>query len=154
MSSSEQDNKALVRRYVEEIWNRGRLDAMERYVADEYVFEPPDGTPPIHGPEGLRRHVATLRGALHGLHLTITRMVAEGELVAWSWTMTGRHAGAGVGAPSGREIHTRGVAIYRIRGARIVERDGEADALGLLQQLGLLPSIATLDAELHARRGA
>jgi steroid delta-isomerase-like uncharacterized protein len=154
MSRSEQPNKALVRRYVEEIWNSGRLDAMERYVADEYVFAPPDGAPPIRGPEGLRRHVATLRDAIHGLHMTIEQMVAEGDVVAWSWTMTGRHAGAGLGAPSGRQIQTRGVAIYRIRGERIVERDGEADALGLLQQLGLLPSITQLDGDLRARPGA
>lgn len=140
MSTPEDANKALVRRYVDEIWNRGDLQAMDRYVGREYIFVPPDGTPPICGPEGLRLHVAALRDTLHELQMQIGLMLAEGDYVAWSWTMTGLHAGTGLGPPSGREITTRGVAIYRIVGGRIVERDGEADVLGLFQQLGLLPA--------------
>lgn len=138
-----------MRRYVDEIWNGGRIEAMGRYVSDDYVFAPPDGGSPIRGPDGLSRHVARLRGALHGLHMTVVRMVAEDDVVAWSWTMTGVHAGDGLGAPTGRRIQTRGIAIYRFADGRIVERDGEADALGLLQQLGLLPSTAQLDSELR-----
>ena len=145
MSSRESANKALVRRYVDEIWNDGQLDAMERYVAADYVFVPPDGTPPIRGPEGLRRHVATLRDTLHELEMTIGLMLEEGDYVAWSWTMTGLHAGPALGPPSGREVTMRGVAIYRIAGGQIIERDGEADVLGLLLQLGLLSAVPGLN---------
>ena len=141
MSSPEAPNKALVRRYVEAIWNRGQLDAMEHYVADDYVFVPPDETPPIHGPEGLQRYVAMLRETLDGLEMRIGLMLADGDRVVWTWTMTGRHVGHALGPPTGRQVTTRGIAIYRIAGGKIVERDGEADVLGLFQQLGLLPSL-------------
>lgn len=142
MSSPESANKALVRRYVEAIWNRGQLDAMKQYVADDYVFVPPDASPPIHGPEGLQRYVAALRDTMHGLEMRIGLMLAEDDYVVWTWTMTGRHTGYALGSPTGREITTRGVAIYRIADGKIVERDGEADVLGLFQQLGLLPPLA------------
>ena len=141
MSSPESANKALVRRYVEAIWNCGQLDAMADYVADDYVFVPPDDTPPIHGPEGLQRHVATLRDTLQGLQMKVGLMLADGDYVVWTWTMTGRHAGHALGPPTGRDVTTRGVAIYRIADGRIIERDGEADVLGLFQQLGLLPAL-------------
>jgi steroid delta-isomerase-like uncharacterized protein len=152
MSSSD-DNKRLVRRYVEEVWNCGRLEALERYVGQEYVFVPPDRTPPIRGPRGLARHIAAMRRALAGLSMRIECIVAEDERVTWSWTMTGVHSGPGLGSPTGRRIETRGVAIYRIVGGRIVERSGEADVLGLLSQLGLLPPLAELDGCAPGPRG-
>jgi steroid delta-isomerase-like uncharacterized protein len=154
MMSSSAANKQLVRRYVDEVWNRGELGALDRYVGADYVFVPPDGTPPIRGPEGLRRHVGAMRRALHGLVMRIECMVAEGDRVAWSWTMTGVHAGPGLGPPTGRRVATRGVAIYRIAGGRIVERGGEADVLGLLTQLGLLPPLAEVERSLHGRGAA
>lgn len=144
------DNKQLVGRYVEQVWNRGELAALDHYVAAEYVFVPPDGTPTIRGPEGLRQHVRAMQTALHGLAMRIGLMVAEDDRVAWSWTMTGVHAGPGLGPPTGRRVETRGVAIYRIDGGRIVERDGEADILGLLTQLGLLPPLEEIEQSLRA----
>lgn len=153
MSCSD-DNKLLVRRYVEEVWNRGDLQALDRYVAANYVFVPPDGTPSIRGPDGLRQHVATMRCALHELAMRIDFMVAEDDQVAWSWTMTGMHAGPGLGPPTGRRIETRGVAIYRIVTGRIVDRCGEADVLGLLTQLGLLPSLKDIERSLRDQGAA
>ena len=111
---------------------------MERYVAADYVFVPPDGTPPIQGPEGLRRHVATLRTRAE-LEMTIGLMLEEGDYVAWSWTMTGLHAGPALGPPSSREVTVRGVAIYRIAGGQIIERDGEADVLASCSSSGCYP---------------
>lgn len=136
---TEASNKARVLAYVEAIWNDGRLAEMDDFVAPDYRFVPPDGTDPLLGPDGLRQHVATLRDTLSGLHMTVDRMIAEDDWVAWTWTMTGRHAGSALGPPTGRTVKTRGVALYRMRGGCIVEREGEADVLGLLSQLGKLP---------------
>ena len=146
MSRRAEANKALVRRYVDEVWNRGDPTAIERYVSADYEFVPPDGTPPLRGPDGLRPHVASLRGALAEFRMQIDDMVAEDDRVAWSWTMTGRHAGPGLGRPSGNAVRVRGVAVYRIVDGWIVERDGEADILGLFQQTGLLPSMEVIAA--------
>lgn len=137
---SANDNKAIVRRYAEEIWNRGNLAALPDFVPDDYVLREP-GAPDIVGPSGFRDYISAVRTAFPDSRLEIEDMVAEGDSVAWRWRMQGTHLGEFMNAPpSGRRVTTTGIAIYRFADGKIVERFGESDIVGLLDQLGLLPS--------------
>jgi steroid delta-isomerase-like uncharacterized protein len=137
---STEENKALIRRYAEEVWNRGNLDALDEFVSPDYLFTDPSGKVTIRGPRGLKQAVAAIRAVFPDHRLTIEDMIAEDDRVAWRWRMHGTHRGELMGVPpTGRRVTTTGVAVYRIRSGRIVERWGESDVLGLLGQLGALP---------------
>lgn len=139
---STRENKALVRRYAEEVWNKGNLDVLDEYVASDYVLLG-NGHDPIRGPEGLKKCVAMIRTAFPDHLLTIEEMIAEADKVVWRWTMRGTHLGSTMGvSPTGNSVTTTGIAIYRLQDAKIVERRGEADMLGLLEQLGVIPKLS------------
>ncbi|MGI8574121.1 MAG: LLM class flavin-dependent oxidoreductase [Egibacteraceae bacterium] len=129
----------LVTAYVERVWNQGDLSFLDGCVRPDYTLDDLETGTILRGPSGLKRHVAALRQVLPDLRMTVLDTVIDGSRVAWRWRMEGTHSGAGLGVtPSGRRIHTTGMAIYRIEDGYIVERHGEADTLGLLGQLGVL----------------
>lgn len=136
----EEANKALVRRYYEEVWNQGNLALIDELIAPDM---PNQATPrfPV-GPEGIRMNVEFVRAGLPDLHTVIDDMIAEGDRVVVRWTDYGTHTGP-LGPmrvpPTGRSIVYRGINIYRIAGGKIVEDWGEQDMIGLMQQLGMLP---------------
>jgi ABC-2 type transport system ATP-binding protein len=133
-------NRALVARYADEVWNRGNLAALDEFVAPDYVLQETPEAEPIRGPEGLRVYVRSLLAAFPDQHLHVEDMAAESDLVAWRWTMTGTHEGPFLGIPAtGRAVRTTGIAMYRLRAGQIVERHGEVDILGLLEQIADLP---------------
>jgi steroid delta-isomerase-like uncharacterized protein len=139
-----EENKAVVRRFIEEVWNNGNLDAIDELIADNHVDHDParEGTP--GGPQGMRGFVEMYRSAYPDTHLAIGEMVAEGDLVAMSWTATGTHQGELMGiAPTGRSVKVTGIGIDRVSGGQIVESWGNYDALGMLAQLGAIPAPAS-----------
>ena len=89
------------------------------------------------GPEGYVQFFTELRTAFPDLHLTVDKMVADGDSVAFAYTMTGTHQGTFQGvAPTGRPVRARGLQISRFAGGRMVERWGSSDQMGILEQLG------------------
>jgi steroid delta-isomerase-like uncharacterized protein len=139
-----EENKAVVRRFIEEVWNNGNLDAIDELVADNHVDHDParEGTP--GGRQGMRGFVEMYRSAYPDTHLAIGEMVAEGDLVAMSWTATGTHQGELMGiAPTGRSVKVTGIGIDRVSGGQIVESWANYDALGMLAQLGAIPAPAS-----------
>jgi steroid delta-isomerase-like uncharacterized protein len=142
---STRENKALVRRYAEEVWNKGNLDVLDEYVAPEIMCSRGNGHKPIRGPEGLKKCVAMIRTAFPDHCLTIEETIAEGDKVVWRWTMRGTYLGSTMGVLPTGNLVTTGIAIYRLQGGKIVERRGEADMLGLLEQLGVIPKWSQAD---------
>jgi len=134
---SERENKALVRRFTEEFRNRGNLAVAEELLAADYVLHAGIG-PDIHGIEGCKQDMVMTRSAFPDLHMTIDDMVAEGDRVAYRWTVRGTHRGAhtqlGI-APTGKQVTGWGMSIDRIVGGKIVETWNRYDSLGLMQQL-------------------
>ena len=132
-----EENKALVRRFYEEVWNKGNLDAADEVFAEDYVrhdLRPGMGLP---GPAGQKKIAADFRAAFPDVRNTVDLMVAEGDLVAARWTTTGTHTGAwGEVAPTGKAATFSGVNIFRIRDGRVVELWNHRDDLGLMQQVG------------------
>jgi steroid delta-isomerase-like uncharacterized protein len=134
---SEDANKALVRRFYEEVWGRGNLDVADEVFAGEYERHDFRGGEPEPGPEGQKRIAAAFRAAFPDLSWQIDFILAEGELVAGRWTATGTHLGtwAGIG-PTGRAMRFSGINVFRFSDGRVVEIWNHRDDLGLMQQLG------------------
>ncbi len=131
-------NKTLERRVFDEIWNQGLLD-----VADE-VFAPDAtlhlGADDVQGPEAFKAYVAGYRAAFPDIHWTVEDQIAEGEMVVTRLTGTGTHQGELMGIPpTGLPITVTAVATVRIAQGKIQESWNSWDALGLMQQLGVMP---------------
>lgn len=136
---STEANKVLVRRFFEELWNQGNLVVADELLAPEHLHHFPGED--IHGPDGVKQLISGLRSALHDFHMSTDDVIAEADRVVMRFTIRGTHQGEGMGLPpTGKRVVYTGIDIFRISGGKIVERWGEVDMLGLLQQLGVVPA--------------
>ncbi len=134
-------NKALVRRELEEVFSKGNLDTSEELYAPDYVGHESTSPEEIRGVEGARQFAAIYRQAFPDLQVTVEDEVAEGDKVATRFTARGTHQGELEGiAPTGNRVEIAGIAISRIEGGKIAEDWSNFDALGLMQQIGAVPS--------------
>jgi predicted ester cyclase len=139
---SAQENKSVVRREMAEIFSQGgNLNAAEEIYAPDYVgHEPTFGD--VHGVEGAKQFAATYRQAFPDVQTTMEDQVAEGDKVVTRFTARGTHQGESedFGPPTGNRIEVTGITIERFsEEGKIVEDWTNFDALGLMQQLGLVP---------------
>jgi steroid delta-isomerase-like uncharacterized protein len=133
------DNKALVRRTVEEVWNHGNLAAVDELYAADCVRRELDAPDTTRGVEAIKQRVTTFRNAFPDLHLTVDELIAEGERHALLWSFTGTHTGELEGiAPTGRTVSGSGISLGRIVNGKAVEEVVSRDLYGLLKQLGVL----------------
>jgi steroid delta-isomerase-like uncharacterized protein len=136
---SAEENKALVRRFVEEFWNEGKTAAADELMAldaEIYLL-----TGEVVGPDGLKSFAGTFRESFPDWHSTFEELIAEGERVAERWTGRGTHRGELQGIPpTGKRVEVPGSVFYRIVGGKIVEFRGQLDMMGLMQQLGAIAS--------------
>ena len=131
-----EDHKALIRRFYEEVWNKGNLDAADTIFADDYVRHDLRPGNPLPGPAGQKKIAADFRAAFPDLHMTIDVIVAEGDMIAARWTMEGTNTGQwGNIPPTGKRAKFSGVNIFRIANGRVVEIWNHRDDLGVMQQL-------------------
>lgn len=135
-----EENKALARRYNEEVWNNRNLDVIDELMADDMVDHAlPPQIPP--GPDGAKAFVGMYVSAFPDVKITIDDLVAEGDKVVTRWTATGRHEGELMGIPAtGKQVTVTGIDITRYSGGKIVEHWGEFDQMGMMQQLGVVPA--------------
>ncbi len=132
------DNKALNRRFVEEVINQGNIEAIDELIDPGVVDHAvPAGFPT--GREGAKQFFAMMRSAFPDLHLTIEDMIAEGDKVVMRSTWSGTHQGEFMGiSATGRRVTVSAIDISRVADGRIVEHWEQSDALGLMQQLGVV----------------
>jgi steroid delta-isomerase-like uncharacterized protein len=137
MTATEQ-NKEIVRDYIDRLFTKGDLTAADDYLTEDYVdHDPPFGTP--GGREGMRGAAAMFRQGFPDWRTEIGHLIAEGDLVCEQFTASGVQRGAVMGVPpTGKTVTLPGIQIFRISGGKIVERWGQLDELGLLRQLGLV----------------
>jgi len=146
MGSVEDQNKALARRYYGDIMNGGRLDVIDELTTPDFFFSIPTHPHPFHGPQGLKDEVTMLHGAFPDVHIEVELLLAEGDQVVGHWTGTGTHTGgplptkAGDIPPSGRSFRIDGMTWLRMKDGKIVESLANEDTLGLLMQLGVIPT--------------
>src|SRR5262249_4280834 len=123
-------NKALVRRYLDEVWNARRLDAADELVAPGYVALPGEK----RGPDSARALVELFLGAFPDFSINVVDVVAEGAQVVVRYEFEGTHRGHWLGvAATGRRVTVAGVTIYRLAEQRIAETWFLYDAMRLLQ---------------------
>ena len=136
---STEENKALVRRFYEEI-DKGNLDAMDELVAEDYVDHSPPPLPGLaHGREGVKQAFRIFREATPGYH-QIEEQIAEGDKVVTRLTAYGKHEGYLPGAPrTGNELKMGSITIHRIANGRLVEKWSQKDNLSFLVQIGVMP---------------
>lgn len=129
-------NKALARRFFQEIWNEGDETAIDRYLPEHAVGNDPDFGA---GREGFRAQWKKWRAAFPDLRFTIEDVIGEGDKVLTRWTLTGTQQGEFMGIPAtGRAISVSGMSLDRIEAGLVVEGFDGWDALGLRRQLGAI----------------
>jgi len=138
---STEENKAIVRRVNDEVWSEGHLDVIDELIADDFIATVVGAPEQIRGPQGFREFVGIYRKAFPDLRITVDEQFAEGETVVTRWTATGTNEGELMGMPAtGKQATTAGININRISGGKLVEGWGLFDQLGLLQQIGAVPT--------------
>ena len=115
-------NKALVRRWLEEVFSRGDLDAADGLFTSNYVLHDPSFPRDVYGPEGIKRYVSTYRVAFSDLKVTVEDQLAEEDKVVTRWTARGTHSGEFLGlTPTRQEVAVSGIEFDRVVGGRIDE---------------------------------
>jgi steroid delta-isomerase-like uncharacterized protein len=139
-----EENKALVRRYFEEIWDKGNLDLIDKLFTTDFVRHGPTATGvgegEVSGQVHFKRLVSRYRGALPDLRLAIEDQIAEGDRVVTRWTARGTHRGVLMGnAPTDNQVTVTGILVDRISGGKIEEEWADYDTLHLVQQISTTP---------------
>lgn len=138
---STQQNKELVQRQFDEMWNGDKWDALEEMFAPGYVNHDPYNGDQGSGPQSFKTRVQAYRGVLADFDLRVERQLAEGDLVETYWSLRGTHAGEIENtAPTGRHVHFEGQLLSRIEDGKFVEEWVNWDTLGFLRGIGALPS--------------
>ena len=132
-----EENRSLVRRFYDQVWNRGNVDVANEVFAPDYVRHDLRRTQALPGGAGQAKIAADFRGAFPDLRMAVDLVLAEDDLVAARWTTEGTNTGAWGGRPpTGKHATFSGVNIFRFRDGKVVELWNHRDDLGLAQQLG------------------
>lgn len=134
-----EENKAIVRQFFEEGPSKGNLRAANELLAPDFAIHVP--LPASPGVKGINEVITACRAAFEHLNVTVEDMIAEGNTVAARFTARGVHKGNFMNLPAtGKPITMTGIEIFRIKDGKIIELWGEANLLGLMQQLGIVPA--------------
>jgi steroid delta-isomerase-like uncharacterized protein len=133
------ENKALARRALDEIWTQGRLDAIGDVYGPNFVSHQdshPTGPRSVKGLDALKEFVQEFHDAFADFRDTVDDQIAEGDRVVTRFTSAGTHTGELMGiAPTGRSVEWMGIEIARIQNGRIAENWVSWDMAGMLRQL-------------------
>lgn len=131
-------NKAVIKRYVEDFWNKGNVSTAEQFYAPDIVHHA-DHVPETRGIEGMKQLVTMLHKAFPDLCYTVEDVIAEGDKVVLRYSFAGTHKGEFLGiAGTGKQVKVTGTSTFRIAGGKIVTERVNWDALGMMQQLGIV----------------
>ena len=134
------ENKVVMSRFVEFI-NTGSEKLAEELISPDAVFHVPGRPEPLRGPAGYLAVIGMMRGGFPDIQWTLEEMIAEDDKVAARFTMRGTHLGSFFGVPpTGKTIAVQAMNFYRLSGGQFIEERGQPDLLGLLQQIGAVPS--------------
>jgi steroid delta-isomerase-like uncharacterized protein len=136
-----EDNKALVRRWFEEVWNKGRAEAIDEMFADDGVAHglSDETGEPLRGPANFKAFFHNFREAFPDIEVVVEDTISEGDRVAARCTVRGRHTGHSLGfAATEQPMEISGITIVRVRDGQIVEAWNNFDFMAMFQQLGAL----------------
>ena len=133
-------NKALMRRWFEEVWNQGRSEAIDELLADDVVIHGlvDAAGNPVHGAEAFREFHRQFRGAFPNMHITVEDVIAEGDRAVARCDVRGQHSGDHLGfKATNAPVQFGGIAIVRIENGKIAEAWNQFDFMEMNKQLGL-----------------
>ncbi len=136
-----EENKALIRRWFEEVWNKGRADAIAEMMAENAVAHglSEDTAKPLRGPSGFRPFHAQFREAFPNIEVVIEDTIAEGDKVVARCSVRGKHAGDSLGfKATGVQAEFDGITIVRIKDGKFVEAWNNFDFMRMYKQLGAI----------------
>jgi steroid delta-isomerase-like uncharacterized protein len=135
-------NKALVRRYFEELWSQGKLDVADEIISPDFTLTNPNLPQPVRGVEGVKQVVTRFRTAFPDLQVAVERLVAEEDTVVARNTARGTHHATFQNIPpTGKRIAYASIGIFEVAEGKIASVFVINDTLGLLQQLGTIQTI-------------
>jgi steroid delta-isomerase-like uncharacterized protein len=142
-------NKALARRALDEVWNQRNFTVIDELTAPNATFHDPNVPGgQFTGPQGLKQFVQIYQAAFPDVRITINDQIAEGDKVVTRWTAVGTHKGQLMAiAPTNKHATVTGVDIDRYQDGKVVEAWASYDMFGLLQQLGVVPTMAPAGAK-------
>jgi len=133
-------NKAIARRIFDEIANNRKMDVVDELFSTGYIYHESSGHE-LHGPEGFKQLMSHPHSAFPDFHITAEDFIAEGDKVVCRFTIKGTHNGVLMGIPpTGKPFTMTGIVIYRIVDGKVIEHWENMDFLGMMQQIGVLPS--------------
>jgi len=139
---STESNKALNRRFMDEVVNQGNLDLIDELVAENFVEHEAFPGLPTTGPEAPRAALGMFLAAFPGLQFTIDDMIAEGDKVVTRGTMTGTHKGEFMGIPpTNKSFKVQFIDIIEIHDGKATAHWGQTDQASMMEQLGLAPEM-------------
>ena len=141
---SAESNMALSRRLLEEAFNAGNIDVIDELVTTDFVNHDAALPEAMIGPDAAKATISGYRSAFPDLRITVEQQIADDQGVATRWSAKGTHQGDLMGmSPTGKQATVTGITIDRIVDGRIAESWTNWDTLGMLQQLGVVPALAT-----------
>ena len=141
-------NTELVRRFYEEVWDRGNFAFAYEVFAEDYVRHDLRATATLPGPAGQAKIAADFRAAFPDLHVNVDMVFGDGDMVAGRWTATGTHTGTwGAIEPTGHRVQFSAVNLYRFANGKVAEIWNHRDDLGLMEQVGAQIYAGAVDSE-------
>ena len=143
--SNIESNKAIARRYYNEIMNGGNHNTIDELMTSDLLFSNPPYPKPEPGTEGFKQLLTNFHNAFPDTYFNIDNLLAEDDTVVVQWTAQGKHTGAmrtatGEIAPSGKAFKLSGITWLYITDGKIKKVHINEDALGMLMQLGIIPT--------------
>lgn len=135
------EDKTLAHRWFEEVWNKGRADAIDEMMADDAVARGLTDVSgkELRGPTDFKPFFYSFRDAFPDIQVTVEETVSEGDMLAVRCSVTGTHAGEGIGlAATNRPVTFTGMCMLRIKDGKIVEAWNNFDFMSMFQQLGAI----------------
>src|SRR6266568_9001723 len=136
--SSTTENKEIARAFMEECWNKGKMDVLRELMSDDCRYHDPAFPSLAAGADNIKQHILTCRNGFPDLTFTIDDMIAERNEVVIHWTVQGTHKANFLGMPAtNRKATVSGTSISRIEGHKIVETWANWNLMSLMEQLGV-----------------
>lgn len=136
------DHKAMIGRWFEEVWNKGRREVIDEMFPPEIILH--DGDAVSKGPEAFKVFYDRMRTSFSDIKVTPEESISEGDLVCLRWSVTMRHTGDGMGVPStGKQLRTTGMTMIRFANGRFAEAWQNWDMMQLMEQINDAPRSKT-----------
>ena len=130
------ENKTIVRRLYEEVWNDRKVDVVDKLLSPSHALQEPNASGSQIGPQVYKATVKRFHAAIPDLRFTVQEVISEGDKVVVAWILSGTHQGEFYGiAPSNKKISVEGITIHQVKNGKILESYASWDRLGMMRQV-------------------